>query len=315
MKAEKTKGSALNTVLPAFLICAITSFVLRFLQVYKYIDVETGFFTQSSLVNTIAYIQIFGTCIFFFVYSFITQRNKTLEVFGQKSKVLAAVTYIFAAVMLIDTVNVFASSIKSMNSNTEVNYMVTEQQSTFKSMMSDGSLPGVFQCVFGVFTVVYFLSVATSFAKGSKNAAERKILALAPVGWVAFRMVHLFVSKISFVKVSDLFFELVMLACMILFFMSFAQSASGVYNTGTSWKIASFGLPAALIAFALQMTRLILSVIGSEKYINPNHTFSLVDLVFSIFCVAVVFSVYESRNEQTKSVEIEEGRKPDTEIR
>lgn len=306
MKAEKSKGSAINMVLPAFLICTLTSFVLRFMQVCNYIDVETGFFKQSSFVNTIAYIQIFGTCIFFFVYSFVTQRKKTAQVFvqndGLKNKGISAVTYIFAVSVLIDTVNGFVSSISNMR-NSEVNYMVAEQQSTFKSMMSDGSLPIIFQCVFGIFSIVYLLSLASSFAKGNKNASERKLLALAPVGWVAFRMVRLFVSKISFVKVSDLLLELIMLACMILFFMSFAQNASGVYNTGTSWKIASFGLPAALIAFSLQMPRLILSIIDSEKYINPNHPFSLVDLMFSLFCVAIVSTVFDNNIKLTENVE------------
>ena len=105
-----------------------------------------------------------------------------------------------------------------------------------------------------------------------------------PVGWISCRLLHLFVSKISFMRVSDLFLELLMCAFMVLFFMALAQVSSNVYSTESRWRLAGFGLPAALISAVISVSRLVFK----ETYINENHPFNIVDLAFSVFAVMLV---------------------------
>ena len=95
--------------------------------------------------------------------------------------------------------------------------------------------------------------------------------------------------KIAFVRVSDLFFELLACVCMILFFLAFAQTASGVYSTGMSWRLIGFGLPAGLLTLGVQIPRFVFLFIESGSHINENHPFSPTDVCFGVFVLAICF--------------------------
>ncbi|MGN1419349.1 MAG: hypothetical protein ACI4W6_08470 [Acutalibacteraceae bacterium] len=280
--SEKASVRSLSLIFPVLMLIAL---VLRFIQGFKLIDASTGFYTQSSFITVLFYIIAFGSCLVFCVVSYMSKSSQNIEVSEIKSKPLFAVTLIFAIFMIFDGASAFFSSIEAA-ANTESAYL---QTSLFKQLMSSGSVPDFIRSVFALFSAVYLFILAASFKTGSSAASSRKILALAPVGWTAFRMIGLFVTKISFLRVSDLLLELVMLAFMTLFFMAFAQVTSGVYSEGFSWRLPGFGLSSALIAAVLSITRLIFTLVDKDKYINPDHPFCAVDLIFFIFAVVLIF--------------------------
>ncbi|MCM1363758.1 MAG: hypothetical protein NC122_01345 [Faecalibacterium sp.] len=310
----KVKALNVSALLPIFIVSTLSSILVRSMQVYNLIDASTGFYKQSSLVNIVFYVLIFGTGLVFIVFSFLSSQSMKLEVSGIKSKPLAFVTYAYAVLLVFDTVKNFLSGLSSYNDFSGF------EESKFKFMMSNGTIPMLIQSIFGLFSIIYFFCLAFSFKNGNRKVANRKLMALAPVGWVAFRMIYLFVSKISFIRVSDLFLELIMFACMAIFFMALAQVASGVYSDGTSWKLTGFGLSAALIAASLEVSRLIFTIIDRVKYINPNHPFNIIDLMFCIFVPILVFTMCRHANKRTTVSENDidanssEKRNPDADV-
>lgn len=282
MKIKTSKKEITVDNLPLlFLISAVVCCVLRCVQVATLMDAETGFYKQSSLVTVLYYVVLFGSCLAFCVLSYLSRQSASLSTVTIQSKPLCAVAAVFGVTMLADS---FSSFFESISSGSTASYA----DSAFKVMMSTGELPKALQAAFALLSALYLFFLASSFKSGSGRAGDRKIIALAPVGWVAFRLIFRFVSKISFLRVSDLFLELCMLAFMILFFMAFAQVNSGVYREGFGWRIPAFGLSAALIAVSVNIPRLIFTVVDAEKYINPNYTFNLNDLMFCVFAVMLV---------------------------
>ena len=57
-----------------------------------------------------------------------------------------------------------------------------------------------------------------------------------------FRLVFRFTRTISYIRVSDLMLEMLMLVFFIMFFMAFAQVNSRVDPNKKEWKIAAYGL-------------------------------------------------------------------------
>ena len=308
MKIKTSKKEITVDNLPLlFLISAVVCCVLRCVQVATLIDAETGFYKQSSVITVLYYVFLFGSCLAFCVLSYLSRQSASLSTSTIQSKPLCAVVAVFGVSMLL---NSFVSFFESLSASSSANAYAG---SAFKTMMSTGELPKALQAAFALLSALYLFYLAASFKNGSETARKHKIVALAPVGWVAFRLIFRFVSKISFLRVSDLFLELSMLAFMILFFMAFAQVNSGVYSEGFGWRIPAFGLIAALIAVSVNVPRLIFTVVDAGKYINVNYTFNVNDIMFSVFVVllvplAVKFSVKKEYTEET------EGSVPEAEI-
>ena len=283
MKIKTSKKEITVDNMPLlFLISALVCTVLRCVQVATLIDAETGFYKQSSVITVLFYVFLFGSCLAFCLLSFLSSQSASLQTSPIKSKALCAASAVLGIAMLTDSLSAFVQSLSSAGS------VSTVQGSAFKVMMSTGELPKALQAAFALLSAVYFFILAASFKNGSEKARGHKLLALAPIGWVAFRLIFRFVSKISFLRVSDLFLELCMLAFTALFFMAFAQVNSGVYSEGFGWRIPAFGMSAALIAVSVNLPRLIFSVIDFNQYINPGYTFSLTDVAFCVFAVLLV---------------------------
>lgn len=283
MKIKNSKKEITVDNLPLlFLISALVCTVLRSIQVATLIDAETGFYQQSSVITVLFYVVLFGSCFAFCALSYLSRQSAALCTSSIQSKPLCAVAAVFGVSMLLDSFSAFFESLSSSGSANAY------AGSGFKLMMSSGALPKACQAAFALLSALYLFYLAASFKNGSETARKHKIVALAPVGWVAFRLIFRFVSKISFLRVSDLFLELCMLAFMILFFMAFAQVNSGVYSEGFGWRIPAFGMSAALIAVSVNLPRLIFTLIDSGKYINPNYTFSLTDVMFGVLAVLLV---------------------------
>lgn len=281
-----------------FLISSLAAIVLRSFQMLKFIDPETGFYKGGSIITVVLYALIAVSCLGFAVVSYLSAESPKLEVQGIKSKNAGIATLAFAVALLFDSVSSLISS---------GNLMTSSGGGAFKSMMLSGSAPTFFQGIFALISAVYFIILAKDFFKGTINASKHKILALAPVGWTGFRMIFRFVRQISFVKVSDLFLELIMLAFMIMFFMAFAQVAGGVYSDGFRWRIPALGIGGALIAATLSVSRLIFTVVNFEGYINTQHTFQLADLIFAVFAVVLLcetsknltpYTAYDEANDE-----------------
>lgn len=290
MKIKNAKNFSLSKVLPLFIVLSVVCSVIRTIQVGFFIDAETGFFKSESFVNILLYVVLALSFVFFCVSAFLSKDCAGLQLPGIKSKALSAVTLLFAFSLLSDWVISFFSCVKTFSLIEDVS------MGLFKTLMASGALPAFLQSIFAVFSAIYMFLLASSFKNGSKKASEHKLLALAPVCWACFRMIRLFVTEISFVQISDLLLELVLIGFLVLFFVSLAQNVSGIYVEGFQWRIFAFGLCAALISVSLAVSRLIFTVINFSEYINSQYTFDFCDAAFFVFALVLAGVMIKNKN-------------------
>lgn len=146
------------------------------------------------------------------------------------------------------------------------------------------------QCIFGIFTAIYFVVFGLSVISGSSNASEYKILSISPVVWCMFRLVYRFTRTISFIKVSDLLFELFMLSFMLMFFMAFSQLNSKIESKGLDWKLVGYGLPAATLALICFVPRFIVLLSGNQEMLYEHSNVEYCDIGIALFILSVVFT-------------------------
>lgn len=284
MKIKHSFFISLMPQLLVFLAATVVCSALRCVQMFKFIDHETGFLTGGEYLSYILYAVILLSFVFFTVTYYLSAASKKIDTYihNVKNSVTGVFTLIFALSLFYDFVNSLSLSVTALND--------TPAYSGVKGLMSSGFLPVTLQSFFALFSAIYFIIICIDYFKGRNASSRFRILALFPVAWAAMRLIYRFVRQISFVQISDLFLELVMLAMMIITFMAFAQVKSGVYSDGFAWRIPGFGLSCAVIAASLNIARLIYLFVGNGS-INPAYTFNFTDLAFSLFILGLALNI------------------------
>ncbi len=285
-KELSIKGSKqdikISFCLIAFIAAAVVGAVIRYMQMVKFIDSKTGFYVGGEAVKIILYAILAITILFFCAVCFLSADSKKISIGESRNKWAAIGTFLFALSLLGDAY--YCISLGATKSGVI--------GSVYTDMMKSGALPLLIQSISALFSAVYFFILASDFSKGTAKSYKRKFLATAPVVWAGSRLIFRFLRQISFVQVSDLFLELVMIAFMLLFFMALAQTASGVYSNTFKWRIPAFGLSAALIAAVTSVPRMIVALTARE-FVNDSHPFSLNDFLFVIFILTLLVKIKE----------------------
>ena len=276
----KEKMDVSLKALPLLFFCAgLVCIVLRTLQTAKYIDPATGFYTGGKAAEIALYAILLLSGLIFCVMSFFSRESAGLSFYKTKNKAIGFAAAAMGFTFLYDCADNFFSSFFSIGNINSANYT---------SFMTSGTIPMLIQSVFALFSAVFFLILAKDMIKGTSAASKRYFLATAPVWWAGARLMHRFVRQISFVEVSDLLLELIMVGFMLIYFMSMAQVVTGVYSDGFRWRIFGLGYSASLLALTTSIPRLIFSFVQERAFINPDHPFFLCDLMFALFAVTVI---------------------------
>ncbi len=291
MKIKNNYELSLKPLYIGFIVAAVVCVVLRIIQTARFIDPETGFTVGGAALSLLLYAVIAAFTVFSLVTSFLSKQCSEFACIGSKNFLLGCVTAFFGVTLSYDCLYSLFSAFESLSASTSM--------SGVKGLMSTGSLPLAVQSFFAFFASFYVYILASGFFRGTDKASGHKLLALAPVGWAAFRLIHRFIRQISYIEVSDLFLELIMLGLAVMFFVAFAQVNSGVYSDGFTWRISGFGFPAALIALTLSLTRLVFSFVSGGSFINPEHPFNIADFAFSIFVIVMLFVLRKHLSENT----------------
>lgn len=295
MKLKNSKeGIGLKILFPVMYAAVILLIIARTFLLTRFIDSETGFLTGGEAFYTFCLVIIAAVCLFFALVSFLSSESKKIELAGIKDKGSAVAAAVFGVALIYDFGSSFVDSVLVLD-KISAGYF-TESAELFKELMSTGTLPYALQSVFALFSAAYFFILAKSFSAGSLRAHNHKYLALSPVAWAAFKIITRFVKQISYIRVSDLFLELIMLAFMILFFVALSQVISGVYCDTSRWRIPALGLGGALISLSVNVPRLVLTVFADE-FVNKEYSFNLADTVFAVFAIIVVIAAVKAKKE------------------
>lgn len=179
-----------------------------------------------------------------------------------------------------------------------------------QALFSGGRLVMAFRLVFGLLALVYMLLFGFSYLGGKADFCRYRLFALTPLFWSMLRLIFRFMSRISFVQVADLLFELGMLAFQMLFFLSFARISSSLAGRGEMRRLVMCGLPAALLAWLIGITRFIAVVSGNGELLPADLGFSLADPAFGFFAVAYIHMQLKYGRPASEDEYLTDGGKP-----
>jgi len=149
-------------------------------------------------------------------------------------------------------------------------------------------IASLFESIFGIIACVYFIVFALSYFNDKADFTSYKVLALAPLFWAMCKMITRFMTKISFINVSELMLEMLELALVMLFFMSFAKISSDVADKGEFKKLVSYGMPAAMLAAVIGVSRLVITLCGKRDRLPSELGFSVTDPAFAFFAIVYI---------------------------
>jgi hypothetical protein len=263
------------------------------LRVYQYlaiIEPGTGFYekTDFSIPLMYALLAAFGGCML--LISAVKKHTIVFSTTLRKTPVLGLISFGTAVTLMMNAV------IMSKNFST-LYYGISENigpdgfvESATSGMMKSGALPMIFEAFFAVLAALFFVVLGAGYVTGKSNGSEYKLLAITPLAWAICRILHRFMRTISFMNVSDLFFELLMIVLLMVFFMAFAQTISRVNHKGSDWKLAGFGLPAALMGLLCFVPRVAMLVMGKGNLLAAQSPPEYVDFALAVFIVAFILS-------------------------
>lgn len=266
-----------------FAVAAIIALPVRTVQFFTVLEGGTGFFTSYDWSVYLLYTLLFGASVAFIILG-ITKRKK-LDFSREVTK-----RPISGIISLLTAVTVFINGLTRANTVMNDRLPLVDYGSYGAPAVNTDKLLFGAEALFAVISAIFFLSLGLVLITGKTNGSEHKIICLAPVIWCIIRMVYRFTRTISYQRVSDLTFELIMLAFMIMFFMAFAQVNSQISSKNCEWKLAGYGLTAALFALVCFVPRFIVTIIGKDFLLYEYSPAEFCDLGVAIFICSVVFT-------------------------
>lgn len=274
---EKTKNTGFLISTIAFCLVAITALPLRTYQFFTILEPGTGFFNASDWSVYALYFILGAGLVISVIAALIYKNELGFDRKAEKRRVQGIISLLAAVSVLYETA-------------VSLNSLITGFSSNSPEFTKPALVVLSAQSFFGVLAAIYLVVFGMSVISGATNASEYKILSLAPVCWMMFRLVNRFMRTISFVKVSDLLFELFMLALMLMFFLAFAQLNSKIGSKSMDWKIVGYGLPAALMALLCFVPRLVMVVTGHSDLLCSHSPVEYCDLGTALFVLSIVFT-------------------------
>lgn len=265
------------------------------LRIYQYIsgtlEPETGFFAVHDLSVYALFAVLIISVAAIIVYGFIKRKTLSYSIEKTKRPGVGALSGLFAASLIIDAVSCL-DAIGSIDIGLSASETTPERTSYYILLL---------QMIFALISALYFVILCVGLLTGKSTAEEFRIISLAPVFWNIFRMVSRFMRSISYIRVSELLLEMVMLMFMIIFFMAFAQCNSRVSDKSCKWKLGAYGLPAALLALLCFVPRFILTVAGKAELIYSQSVIEYADCAAALFIIGTVLTrvVYKEPEPET----------------
>ena len=284
---NKLKGSSsavkMKYLLFVFAAAVLVSLPTRVYQLLALVDATNGFFRESDVTVPVLYgvVVVFG--LLFMVLSFISKEVPSPKLPAGKNAVLGIASFVMVAGLGADMLGIL-KRIVPVNQGNAVIFV-----NLLKSNLSkNGGAFTILEFVFAFFAIIYFLVFSISHLNGKASYKEFKLLALAPLCWSMTVLVTKLMNAISFIKVSELLFEIFMFVFVMLFFLTFARVSSGVFTEDSMWGIYGYGLTAALLASIVTIPRIVIALVGLDAV--EGNEFNFAHLAVFGFIVAYIFA-------------------------
>lgn len=284
---NKIKGSSsavkMKYLLFVFAAAVLVALPTRVYQLLALVDASNGFYKESDVTVPVLYavLAVFG--ILFLVLSFVSKEVPSPKLPAGKNSLLGIASFVMTAGLGYDMFKTLREILPANQGNGVV-YM-----SLLKNNLSEnGGAFLLLSFVFAFFAMIYFIVFGISHINGKASYKEFKLLALSPLCWAMAHLVINLRNEISFIKVSELLFEIFMFVFAMLFLLTFARISSGVFTEDSMWGIYGYGLTASLLASVVTIPRIVIALVGLDAV--EGYEFNFAHLTLLIFILAYVFA-------------------------
>lgn len=295
MKKIKQASTALHPDIVLWLFAGFTAIAIgvRTYQMMYIFEPDTGFYfieAKDNLTLPLLYALVGASCLLYLVLSFLSTRKKEFAAPEGKNYFMATGSVLFSITLVIDGM---------LRSSELFAQYGSEYGGFWKFLIQTKSFPLLGEIVFALLAALYFVIVGVSYFKGNGAHKASKVMSLSPVCWLMFRLVRRFVRAVSFIRVSELFWELIMIALMMLFFLGFARIVSGVEEKGKFPATMGVGLCGSMVAFMVSLSRILTYLFAGTAYLSADSPIELCD--FGAGVIACMFILSCLHNLQPKN--------------
>lgn len=279
-------------------IAAVVALPIRTMQFFTVLEGESGFYREADWSVYLLYGVLALSIVAILVYGIFSRKRLDYSLEVSKRPGMGVVSMAAALGVLLDAAFCITSAMKIE----EISSGLSTANYVEGMTQGDGVILTA-EAVFAVFTSIYLVVLGFSYLSGKTNGSEYRLISLAPVIWSIFRLVYRFKRTISFVRVSDLLFEMIMICFMIMFFFAFAQVNSRVGGKGNEWKIAAYGIPAALLALVCFIPRFIVTITGNAQLLYSYSAAEYCDFGVALFIISAVLTRVTDKLPEAKNEE------------
>ncbi|MDR1927202.1 MAG: hypothetical protein LBQ33_01015 [Oscillospiraceae bacterium] len=247
---------------------------LRLYQTLYQIEPVTGFWRVRSYTEWLLYAGVALLIVFPLVYATAARKQAVLEL-GSRHRwaegVFAALAGVALAIDAVASLQLAQGVYRNFVQGIYLTGMEMENgSSALQYFIRSGTLAAAMECVFGAVSALFFAGLALLDFKPRKNGTPGRLLLLAPLLWGVCRILRRFARTISYLQVSDLFLELLLLACLLMFFLTFAQVLSGINGEGKESRLFAAGIPAAVLGLVCFVPRLVMRLLGRGAELSQD---------------------------------------------
>ena len=159
----------------------------------------------------------------------------------------------------------------------------------FAALMKTGNLPRLMEGIAAIPSAMFCFFFGADHFKNRNDRWGGRLLALFPVIWLIMRTIFNFTRTLSFMRVSELFYEILSLALLMIFFMVFAQQYSHINSEiENDWVLTAVGFPGALVALMNYFSRIITIMTRNGPNLTSQIRPEPVGLMLGLFAIALL---------------------------
>lgn len=284
---NKIKGSSsaikMKYLLFVFAAAVLVALPTRVYQLLALVDASNGFYKESDVTVPVLYAVMVVFGLLFLVLSFISKEVPSPKLPTGKNPVLGVASFVMVAGLGVDMFSILQKIIPANQGNAAIFINLLKS-----NLSKNGGTFTILEFVFAFFAIIYFIVFGISHLNGKASYKEFKLLALAPLCWSMTVLITKLMNAISFIKVSELLFEIALFVFAMLFFLTFARISSGVFTEDSMWGIYGYGLTAAFLASVVTIPRIVIALVGLEAV--EGNEFNFAHLTMFVFVLAYIFA-------------------------
>ncbi|MCL2195683.1 MAG: hypothetical protein FWB76_07010 [Oscillospiraceae bacterium] len=259
---------------------------VRIWQQLLLVEEYTGFWFDSSHPSvTVLYVFLALPLVLSLVIALLTRRDIEVDLTRRVRKAEGYVSLAAALFVLVSCV-------------------LAMLQAFATDVQGAALLAAVLEGIFGLGVVAFFANLGIVNLFPTSQLYLNRVLTLMPLLWAIARLLGHFSRTISYLRVSDLFLNIMSMVLLLLFFMAAAQVMSGVNAEKKMWRLAAVGLPAAVFLLLVFVPRMIAAPFNFSP--AQDGVLNLADLGAAVFIAVFMLTRVQPKPEEEVEEEIAE---------